>query len=193
MKVSEAKYQQIALADPQGQWELDCGRLRRKPPMTFEHNQVASILCFRLQSQLSLQEYTVRMNSERTRRTDKNYYIPDVMVIPMSITGPLRHRRDVLEAYDQPLPLVVEVWSPSTGRYDVDSKLPEYQRRGDREIWRLPSVRANADRVDASARRRLHGDALPPGHRRTDRSPERAHRLGRGVQPLTVGRQQWYG
>ena len=42
-----------------------------------------------------------------------------------------------VEAYEAPLPLVVEVWSPSTEEYDVDSKLPEYQRRGDLEIWRI--------------------------------------------------------
>lgn len=45
--------------------------------------------------------------------------------------------RPGLEVYEGPLPLVVEVWSPSTGEYDVDTKLPEYQRRGDLEIWRL--------------------------------------------------------
>jgi Uma2 family endonuclease len=33
--------------------------------------------------------------------------------------------------------LVVEVWSPSTGDYDVEEKLHEYQRRGDLEIWRI--------------------------------------------------------
>lgn len=137
MKVSEAKYQQIALGDPQGHWELDCGRLRRKPAMTFEHNQVASVLGFFLQSQLNLREYAVHVNSGRTRRAEQNYYIPDVMVIPMSLTGALRHRSDALEAYGVPLPLIVEVCSPSTGAYDVDSKLPEYQHRGDLEIWRL--------------------------------------------------------
>jgi Uma2 family endonuclease len=35
------------------------------------------------------------------------------------------------------MPLVVEVWSPSTGEYDVDEQLPEYQARGDLEIWRV--------------------------------------------------------
>jgi Uma2 family endonuclease len=29
------------------------------------------------------------------------------------------------------------VWSPSTGDYDVDTKIPVYQRRGDLEIWRI--------------------------------------------------------
>ena len=32
---------------------------------------------------------------------------------------------------------MVEVWSRSTGEYDVNTKFPEYKRRGDREIWRL--------------------------------------------------------
>jgi Uma2 family endonuclease len=31
----------------------------------------------------------------------------------------------------------VEIWPRSTGDYDVEEKLPEYQRRGDLEIWRL--------------------------------------------------------
>jgi Uma2 family endonuclease len=44
---------------------------------------------------------------------------------------------DTVETYREPLPLVVEVWSPSTGEYDVHTKAPDYQRRGDLEIWRL--------------------------------------------------------
>jgi Uma2 family endonuclease len=42
-----------------------------------------------------------------------------------------------LESYMQPLPFVAEVWSPSTGDYDVDTKFPEYKKRGDLEIWRI--------------------------------------------------------
>ena len=42
------------------------------------------------------------------------------------------HRLDV---YRDQLPMVVEVWSPSTGDCNVDDKLPEYQRRGDLESW----------------------------------------------------------
>ncbi len=42
-----------------------------------------------------------------------------------------------VETYDEPLPLVVEVWSPSTGDYDVETKLQDYQVRGDAETWRL--------------------------------------------------------
>ena len=50
---------------------------------------------------------------------------------------PLLDQQDVLEVYDQPLPLVVEVWSRSTGDYDVEEKLAVYQQRGDLEIWRI--------------------------------------------------------
>ena len=44
-----------------------------------------------------------------------------------------------LEAYADPLPLVVEVWSRSTGDYDIEVKLQEYQRRsgGDWRTWSL--------------------------------------------------------
>jgi Uma2 family endonuclease len=72
----------------------------------------------------------------QVRGAAENYYIPDVYVIPMDLLLPQRGLRAV-EVSDSPLPLVVEVWSPSTGDYDVDSKLPEYQRRGDLEIWRI--------------------------------------------------------
>ena len=30
---------------------------------------------------------------------------------------------------------MVEVWSPSTGAYDVETKLQGYRERGDAEIW----------------------------------------------------------
>ena len=42
---------------------------------------------------------------------------------------------DRLELFPEPLPFVAEVWSPSTDGYDTEAKLPEYRRRGDREIW----------------------------------------------------------
>ncbi|HET7092431.1 MAG TPA: Uma2 family endonuclease, partial [Thermomicrobiales bacterium] len=48
-----------------------------------------------------------------------------------------RRQPGALDACDEPLPLVVEVWSPSTGDYDVDTKIPVYMQRGDLEIWRV--------------------------------------------------------
>jgi len=135
MATSEGTFQQLALEEP-NQWELDCGRLRRKPTMTVEHNDVLITLGVALSNQLDRRAYRVRINAGHVRRTSEHYYIPDVTVIPIELMMPLRGTRR-LEFYDAPLPLVVEVWSPSTGDYDVDSKLPEYQRRGDLEIWRI--------------------------------------------------------
>lgn len=80
--------------------------------------------------------YIVRITAGHVRRSSENFYIPDVYVVPAELFRAQRGTRR-LEVYEAPLPLVVEVWSPSTGLYDVDSKLPEYQRRGDLEIWRL--------------------------------------------------------
>lgn len=136
MPVTERTFLQLALEEP-GQWELYCGSLRRKPAMTAEHNVVAWELSFRLGQQLDRSQFHVRLGMGHVRRSTESYYIPDVFVVPTDMVRPLRGRRDALEAYDAPLPLVVEVWSPSTGEYDVDSKLPEYQRRGDLEIWRI--------------------------------------------------------
>ena len=135
--VSESTYRRIALEDPDGQWELHCGALRQKPNMTVEHNYIGRRLHRFLIQQLDEREFDVVVNDGRVRRSAQNYYIPDVYVVPMDLIRPLRRRPDVLEAYEVPLPLVVEVWSPSTGAYDVEAKLVEYQRRGDREIWRI--------------------------------------------------------
>lgn len=134
MTVSERTFQQLALEDPSGSWELFCGQLRQKPPMSVEHNHVAYVLVGEFYRQLNLAEFEARLNSGHVQRTSENYFIPDVFVVPTSLIRPLRGKV-VLEAYDVPLPLVVEVWSPSTGTFDVKTKLVEYQRRGDLEIW----------------------------------------------------------
>jgi len=137
MPVTERTYQAIALEDPDGKWELHRGRLREKPAMTWEHNDQAVELAVQLHKQLDRQAFRVRVDSARLRRQDETYYIPDVFVVPTSYGDNLHGRQDILEVHDRPVPLVVEVWSPSTGDYDTDAKLPEYQRRGDHEIWRL--------------------------------------------------------
>jgi Uma2 family endonuclease len=137
MPVSEQTYHRVALEDPEGQWELHRGRLREKPAMAFKHNDLMFELGHLLRLQLDREQFRVRVNAGRLRRSDETYYIPDVAVIPLDLVGPWRDRADVLEVYADPLPLVVEIWSPSTGDYDQDAKLPEYQKRGDLEIWRV--------------------------------------------------------
>ena len=105
--------------------------------MTCRHNDVAFYLGHLLQLQLDRDLYRLRVNASQVQRADETYYIPDIVVLPTAMTLPLLDRDDLLEAYTDPLPLVVEVWSPSTGGYDVDSKIPEYRARADREIWRV--------------------------------------------------------
>ena len=78
----------------------------------------------------------MRVNQARLRRAEGTSYIPDVAVVPIAVVGATQRARPTrVEEYDVPLPLVIEVWSPSTGEYDVTDKLPEYQQRGDDEIW----------------------------------------------------------
>ena len=137
MSVAAQTYHRVALEDPEGQWELHEGRLREKPAMSYRHNDAIAYLGAQLIRQLDPAKFRVRINAGRVRRADETYYIPDVFVLPVALVGPERDRPDVLEVYDAPLPLVVEVWSPSTGGYDVDAKLPAYEGRGDLEIWRL--------------------------------------------------------
>ena len=134
MPITAETYERVALEDADEKWELACGRLRKKPPMTHAHNEASFELAYMLRSQLDHARFNVRSDAGRVR-TPGSYFIPDVFVIPIDLTSPFRGKRDVLEAYSQPLPLVVEVWSPSTGDYDVTEKLDEYRRRGDLEIW----------------------------------------------------------
>ena len=135
MPVSVAEYRRVALADPSARWELHCGELSRETGMTHPHGDISSEVGFVLRSQLDPAEYRVRYGHSRTRVDSERYYVPDIAVVPTAYTAPFFGSDDVLEEYDQPLPLIVEVWSPSTGAFDLTQKVPDYQRRGDAEIW----------------------------------------------------------
>ena len=134
MPVSEQTFRQVALEDPEGHWELHCGRLRQKPALSTDHNHVMTFLGGQLFRQLDLEEFEPRVNAGHVQHTPESYYIPDVFVVPTALVRPKRGSH-ALETYEVPLPLVVEVWSPSTGDYDLKTKLLQYQRRGDAEIW----------------------------------------------------------
>lgn len=134
-RISEETYQQLALSEPDRKWELRDGVLREKPAMTIDHNWLGEKLGFMLLSQLDWSAYQVRSDKGRVRRPGATYLIPDVCVLPTAYTVPLVNRPDLLEVYEQPLPLVVEIWSRSTGSYDVTEKLAIYRQRGGHEIW----------------------------------------------------------
>jgi Uma2 family endonuclease len=138
MVISAQTYEQVALEDPDGFWELDCGRLRQKPGMTYEHDDSMSALGGQLFSQLEANEFRIFINGPRLRISSGTFYIPDVAVVPRALMRRARQERPRrLAVFEEPVPLVVEVWSPSTGDYAVATKLQEYKRRGDAEVWRL--------------------------------------------------------
>jgi Uma2 family endonuclease len=137
MSVMQKTYDEIALEEPDRRWELHRGQLREKPAMSVTHNQSTRRLGWQLKQQVDEDEFEVIVDSGRVRRSTENTYIPDVMVVPLDALRRLFERPYALEVYDLPLPFVAEVWSPSTGGYDVGEKLVEYQKRGDAEIWRV--------------------------------------------------------
>ncbi len=136
-RISDEAYERLALAEPDRKWELRDGVLREKPGMAAAHNEVAVTLGYMLLSQLDRTAYRVRVDAGRLQRPGATYVIPDVFVVPTAYVIPLIALQDVLEVYDKPLPLVVEVRSRSTGDYDVEEKLAVYRKRGDLEIWRI--------------------------------------------------------
>ena len=134
-RISEQAYRELALTDPDHLWELWDGEPREKPLMSMKHDDVAFLLGHVLQGQLDRAEYRVNVNGGKTRLSARNYYIPDVVVIPAAFLLPNRDDPRALNAYAEPLPLVVEVWSRTTGAYDIATKLQAYRERGDAEVW----------------------------------------------------------
>jgi Uma2 family endonuclease len=92
---------------------------------------VASYLGAALIAQLDRRLYRVNVNGGRTRLSSRTYYIPDVVVIPAAYKTPFEDDLRAFNAFAEPLPLVIEVWSPSTGHYDIATKLKGYRERGD--------------------------------------------------------------
>jgi Uma2 family endonuclease len=137
MAVSAETYRRLVAEDSNATWELVDGRLREKPAMSFQHNDVSALLGYSLMTRLDLALFRVHFNGTRLERNDRNYFVPDIAVIPAELFIPIRTRMNALDFYAQPLPLVVEVWSPPAPTYDVDEKIPQYKARGDREIWRI--------------------------------------------------------
>lgn len=128
------EYQELVHADPDRTWELYDGHPKEKPGMSWNHLDVVIELAFLLRSQLNRAEYRVFAEG-RVRRPSATVFIPDIMVVPTALGDEWRGRPGTLAIFPEPLPLVVEVWSRSTGDYDVMAKLPVYEGRGDREIW----------------------------------------------------------
>jgi Uma2 family endonuclease len=135
MSISAATYERVALEDPHGGWELVCGQLRQKPPMTTEHQSTIRQAAEQFHDQIDRENYAIDTSQTRVRISDESYLIPDLCSLPRELIRRRREHPRELEIFDDPLPLIVEVWSPSTGERDRTEKLDAYRRRGDREIW----------------------------------------------------------
>jgi Uma2 family endonuclease len=133
--VSEEAYRELALGDQGEHWELVRGRLWERPGMSVAHDRVTMDLVEHLLRQLDRNHNRVSAGLARLRVSADTYYVPDVAVIPTAMARRLGENPRALNAYAEPLPLVVEIWSPSTGKRDIGLKLPDYQARGDAEIW----------------------------------------------------------
>lgn len=185
MPVSDKTYEQVALEDPEGHWELDCGYLRRKPGMTAEHYYPVRRLAWSLSRQLDIDQFAVATDNTRLRVSSGRYYVPDLCVIPVPLVRAKLIGSGRLEVFDEPMPLVVEVWSPSTGDYDVDTKFPEYRRHGDREIWRLHPSERTLTRLGAPTGRHLYRDAVYRRYCAAGGAARCRHRLRSAVRLTT--------
>jgi Uma2 family endonuclease len=128
------EYQDLVYSDPDRMWELYDGQPKEKPGMSWDHLDVVGELAYLLRRQLDRREHRV-FSEGRVRRPEATVFMPDILVVPTALGETWRGRPGTLAIFPEPLPLVVEVWSRSTGDYDVMTKLPVYRQRGDREIW----------------------------------------------------------
>lgn len=133
-RLSEQDFEAFLLTGIEGHWELHDGVLVEKSPMTWDHQVVMFNLALQLGRQVDREAFRVQLES-RVRRPEATVFQPDVMVIPDDYGDEFRNQPGRLAIFSRPLPLVVEIWSVSTGEYDVAAKLPIYQQRGDAEIW----------------------------------------------------------
>lgn len=86
MPISEETYVRVALEETDETWELIDGWLRAKPGVSVAHNDVASFLSFSLQDQLDRAVFRGRINGSRLRCSCRDYYVPDVMIVPTALS-----------------------------------------------------------------------------------------------------------
>lgn len=132
--ISTEDYLWLALVDSDTAWELHEGLLVEKAGGSARQGQAGFEIAFQIANQVDRNQFRLRNNHGRIRATRNSSFIPDVIVVPITMLGTNLNR---LEIYEDPLPFVAESLSPSTRNYDVLRKLPVYRERGDREIWLL--------------------------------------------------------
>jgi Uma2 family endonuclease len=164
--ISEQEYRELAMNDPDHNWELWDGVLVEKPLMSVKHDDFATYLGIAVANQLDPTVYRVSINGAKTRYTARNYFIPDVAVVPASLVFSRWNDPAAFNDYVESLPLVAEVWSRTSGDYDFAAKLPVYQQRGDHEIWYVhpyePTLSARRRQPDGSYTETLYTGGIVP-------------------------------
>lgn len=135
VRLDGATYERLVAEDPAFEdVELFDGIPVEKPAMSWFHGDLGLELTFVLRLQVDPLSYRLRSNHARLALPGSdNYYIPDLALIFNNPPPSLRE----LDLHREPVPLVVEIWSPKTGSYDAAVKLPGYRLRGDAEVWWL--------------------------------------------------------
>jgi Uma2 family endonuclease len=131
-RIDSAVWEQMTWEQPQRLLELHDGVPIEKPAMSKGHGDLIAELTITIGVQLDRSRFRLRANHARLGVSPHTIYVPDVAVIPADLA---RDDPRALDRYDDPLPLVIEIWSPATGPYDQRTKLPGYRARGDRESW----------------------------------------------------------
>lgn len=129
--------EEIVLAHPGAKVEMFNGEVREKQTMTIPHNLAQVRLVRELVPQLNFDRFDLRIDNVRLARTDSTFFIPDVCIIPSPGNQAIREAIAGLEMVREPCLFGAEIWSPTTGSFDLAQKVPEYMAREDREIWLL--------------------------------------------------------
>jgi Uma2 family endonuclease len=136
-KITEEAYTRLVFENPDRHLELYEGEVREKPGVSWEHGRVVWLLTRQLSPQLDPDQCSVAINDWRVRGLADTIFIPDLIVVPTTYGDEFRGRPGVLAIFREPALLVVEIWSASSGDFDLNVKVPVYKQRGDREIWRI--------------------------------------------------------
>jgi Uma2 family endonuclease len=135
-RMSEIEYAAFVLSTPEGTWELHDGLLVKKPALGGDRGRIVSGLARQLLPQLDRADYALRIDDARVRGPAHTILVPDLVVVPSAAITAWGDRPGLV-IIANPMPLVIEVWTPRTDGYDVDAKIPIYRARGDLEIWRF--------------------------------------------------------
>jgi len=132
MTMTEQAFRQLALEDPAGHWELDCGDPYRKPGMTLEHNDLMIEFAGRLWQQTDPDRFRARVNAGHVRISPGRYFIPGVFVMPVALREPWRGTRQ-LEPHEDPFPSSSRSGRP---RPAATTSRSSHASIGDAPTWR---------------------------------------------------------